>query len=111
MVEYEFELKSDEKFDEDTFIEIAESTDDGKDDSVYASIGFNMHRDDEGHILIEGTFPDPFTEIEEQLFNEYDIVRVLAELRTDYEANFSGQFVIKIGEKSTIFDENGKEKK
>ena len=49
--------------------------------------------------------------IEEQLFNEYDIVRVLAELRTDYEVNFSGQFVIKIGEKSTIFDESGKEKK
>ena len=62
MVKYLFNLKSSGVYDEDKATEIVEWTDDGKDDSVYAALGYNFEHDSDGHILFNGEFPDQYSD-------------------------------------------------
>ena len=57
MVKYIFNLKSIDVCNEGKATEIAEWTDDGKDNSVYAALGYNFEHDNDGYILFSGEFP------------------------------------------------------
>ena len=108
MVKYIFNLKSIDVCNEDKATEIAEWTDDGKDDSVYAALGYNFEHDNDGYILFNGEFPhDSDMLIEKQKISEYDIVRILSELRHDFDLYFEGDFSINIDGEITSFDSAG----
>ena len=108
MVKYIFNLKSIDVCNEDKATEIAEWTDDGKDNSVYAALGYNFEHDNDGYILFNGEFPhDSDIVIEKQKISEYDIVRTLSELRHDFDIYFEGDFSINIDGEITSFDSAG----
>ena len=109
MVKYIFNLKSFDVHDEDIATEIVEWTDDGKEDSVYAALGYNFEHDNDGHILFNGEFPDQYSDIvnEKQKIDEYDIVRALSELQNDFDLHFEGDFSINIDGEITSFDSSG----
>tara|TARA_B100000530_G_scaffold67057_1_gene39485 strand:- start:19 stop:681 length:663 start_codon:yes stop_codon:yes gene_type:complete len=108
MVKYIFNLKSIDVCNEDKATEVAEWTDDGKDNSVYAALGYSFEHDSDGYILFNGEFPhDSDIVIEKQKISEYDIVRVLSELRHDFDLYFEGDFSINIDGEITSFDSAG----
>ena len=115
MKKYQFNLISMQEFSEDEIDNIYEFMDDGKEDSIYKVVGSNIDDDGEGHLTIDGTYPDdlfsddtPDEEYPETNFDENDIDSALGELRTEYDIIFSGTFSIIDDGVAVKFDEFGK---
>tara|TARA_B110000438_G_scaffold141735_1_gene136766 strand:- start:1697 stop:2059 length:363 start_codon:yes stop_codon:yes gene_type:complete len=111
MKKYTFNFVSEERFEENEFETMYEFMDDGKEDSKYAVVGKNIDDDGEGHMTIEGTYPDDqFSEdfgYPETDFDAYDISSAINELCSEFYVTLNGTFTIIEGEVSTTYNDNG----
>ena len=110
MKKYTFNFVSEERFEGNEIDTMYEFMAEGKEDSKYAVVGKHMDDDGEGHMTIEGTYPDDHYEdyeYPETDFDAYDISSAIRELCSEFYITLYGTFTIIEGEVSTTYNDNG----
>jgi len=110
MIEYSFNIKSLDYYDEDVVFDMADSMIDGKNGDEFYVMEQIMDTDDEGYITFEGRWSWEPGDDGKKL-NEYDIANALGFWRQDHGVDLEGTFTITKNGVSTVYDPEGNVKK